>query len=166
MKKKRITYGVIGLMEYQTVVKIGHSRVKVHFADGTVSAMGVNPATFTTDNIMVQIAIEGCADYKRGLIKRLKVVELDDEIIIERNSVVSAPTVIASSEVAETKPVAADDMATDEQEAAPQVLEFTCNDDAKDYLVDKYGVESSRLRTRAAIIEVGRNQGVEIVFTK
>lgn len=164
MKKKRITYGVVGLMEYQTVVKIGHSRVKVHFADGTVSAMGVNPATFTTDNIMVQIAIEGGAEYKRGLIKRLKVVELNDELIVERNSVASEPTAIASTEVAAAELAALS--AAEEQETAPQVLEFTCNDDAKDYLVDKFGVESSRLRTRAAIIEVGRNHGVEIVFTK
>ena len=163
MKKKRITYGVVGLMEYQTVVKIGHSRVKVHFADGTVSAMGVNPATFTTDNIMVQIAIEGGAEYKRGLIKRLKVVELNDELIVERNSVASEPTAIASTEVAAAELAALS--AAEEQETAPQVLEFTCNDDAKDYLVDKFGVESSRLRTRAAIIEVGRNHGVEIVFT-
>lgn len=151
-------------MEYQTVVKIGHSRVKVHFADGTVSAMGVNPATFTTDNIMVQIAIEGSAEYKRGLIKRLKVVELNDELIVERNSVASEPTAIASTDVAEAEPAALS--AAEEQETALQVLEFTCNDDAKDYLVDKFGVESSRLRTRAAIIEVGRNHGVEIVFTK
>ena len=164
MKKKRITYGVVGLMEYQTVVKIGHSRVKVHFADGTVSAMGVNPATFTTDNIMVQIAIEGGAEYKRGLIKRLKVVELNDELIVERNSVASEPKAIASTEVAAAELAALS--AAEEQETAPQVLEFTCNDDAKDYLVDKFGVESSRLRTRAAIIEVGRNHGVEIVFTK
>lgn len=76
MKKKKITYGVSGMMEYQAVIKVGRNNMKVLFSDGSVSAMGVNPATFTTENFMVQHAIENSSDFKRGRIKVVNTIEL------------------------------------------------------------------------------------------
>ena len=58
MNKKKITYGVSGMMEYQAVVKVGKKNVSINFSDGSISAMGTNPATFTTSNIIIQNAIE------------------------------------------------------------------------------------------------------------
>lgn len=48
MKKKKITYGVSGMMEYQAIIKIGKATMKVPFSEGSMTAMGVNPARFTT----------------------------------------------------------------------------------------------------------------------
>lgn len=86
MKKKKVTYGISGLMECQTVIKIGKkSTMKVHFSDGSMTAMGVNPATFTTSDFMVQHAIENSNDYKRGRIYTVRSIVLDEELKIEKN---------------------------------------------------------------------------------
>ncbi len=51
MKKKVITYGVYGMMEYQTVIKMGKSSMKVNFSDGSINSFGQNPAKFTTKEL-------------------------------------------------------------------------------------------------------------------
>lgn len=87
MKKRRITYGVAGMMEYQAVIKIGKATMKVNFTDGSTTSMGSNPARFSTDNLMVQHAIEHSESFKRGLIKKLRTVELDEEEPIHHNPI-------------------------------------------------------------------------------
>ncbi len=47
MKK---TYGVNGMMEWNAIIPVGRTSVRVHFTGGTVTGYGVSPATFTTDN--------------------------------------------------------------------------------------------------------------------
>lgn len=171
MKKKRITYGVSGMMEYQAVIKVGRNDMKVLFTDGSVSAMGVNPATFTTENFMVQHAIENSTEFKRGRIKVVNTIELDEELHIERNKTETAPdtpaapvmeqSVNAPKEPIEQKEGEAD--SNTETSPATQV-EFTCNDDAKDYLEQKFGYIRSKLRNREDIINAGKAHNVEIIF--
>lgn len=179
MKKKRITYGVSGMMEYQVVVKIGKSSMKVLFSDGSVSAMGVNPATYTTDSFIVQQAIENSYEYKRGRIKTVNVIELDEEMRVERNKtkaeegamVVSKAEVKAEAEAEaelaeETGGESEESEESSEAAVAPEgtEIEFSCNDDAKDYLEEKYGYIRSKLRTRDDIIKAGKAHGLEIIF--
>ena len=174
MKKKRITYGVSGMMEYQAVIKVGKNNMKVLFTDGSVSAMGVNPATFTTENFMVQHAIENSTDFKRGRIKVVNTIELKEELRIERNSVkpaaeVPSPTPSPSPAESATVPdTQADNVAEaeDKAEAAPATtqVEFSCNDDAKDYLEQTFGFVRSKLRNRDDIVAAGKAHGVEIIF--
>lgn len=83
MKKQKKTYGIKGFMEYQAVIKVGKNKMKVPFSDGSVSAMGVNPATFTTDKFMVQHAIENSTEFKRGLIHLVSTIDLAEEVEIE-----------------------------------------------------------------------------------
>ena len=192
MKKKRITYGVSGMMEYQAVIKVGRNNMKVLFTDGSISAMGVNPATFTTENYMVQHAIENSTDFKRGRIKVVNTIELKEELRIERNSVKpaaevpspnSAPTPAPISAKSVDAPVKEDENAPDTQadneveaedneveaednEAAPAntQVEFSCNDDAKDYLEQTFGFVRSKLRNREDIVAAGKARGVDIIF--
>lgn len=42
--------------------------------------------------------------------------------------------------------------------------EVTCNDDAKDYLVEKFGISRTKLRSRAQIEESGAANNVEFVW--
>lgn len=86
MKKQRITYGIHGMMEMEVVVKLGSARMKVPFTGGSMTAMGVNPAKFITDNLLTQKAIENSVQYKKGLIKRIHVVNLAEEVRILKNS--------------------------------------------------------------------------------
>lgn len=186
MKKKKITYGVNGMMEYQAVIKVGKNNMKVLFSDGSISAMGVNPATFTTENFMVQHAIENSTDFKRGRIRVVNTIELEEELHIERNSVKPAtdvpspilapttapiPTECAAAPVRECEN-APDTQADNEAEAednaetAPATthVEFSCNDDAKDYLEQTFGLVRSKLRNREDIVTAGKANGVDIIF--
>ena len=163
MKKQKITYGISGMMEYQAVIKLGRNCMRVNFSDGSVSAMGINPAIFTTENFMVQHAIENSADFKRGLIKRINVIDLDEELSIERPASVAAEAVATPIEAAvEVKAEPVED-ANDANDANVQV-EFSCKDDAKDYLEQTFGLVRSKLRTRDDIVAAGKANGVDIYF--
>lgn len=85
MKKLKITYGVNGMMEFQAVLKVGKTNLKVQFSDGSFNASSKKPATYTTDNLMVQHAIENSAEFKRGLIHKVSTVELNEEVKVLRN---------------------------------------------------------------------------------
>lgn len=86
MKKQKKTYGVIGMMEFQAVIKVGRNTMKIPFSDGSLSALGNNPAKFTTDNFMVQHAIENSSEFKRGLIRLINTVDLPGEVKVMRNA--------------------------------------------------------------------------------
>lgn len=213
MKKKRITYGVNGMMEYQTVIKIGRATLKVMFTDGSMTSIGQNPAKYTTSDFLVQHAIENSSDFKRGRITIVNSIELDEEVRIERNPAKPSTQQAQAPIPAEAKPVAATaakvkeaqgaaDEPTDEANAgdaeetetdAPADIEdtpadvteeetteetteeaatangrteveFTDNQEAKDYIAKNFGVKPGSMRNREDIKAVGETYGVKITF--
>lgn len=195
MKKKRITYGVSGMMEYQSIIRFGKNTLKVTFTGGSMNAIGVTPATYTTSSFLIQQAIENSNEYKRGRIRIVRTIELDEEIHIERPKPATAiaeqsnrasmaeaekgpaPTAEAekepesTTEEAEAAGVnARESAASEEQPEAAEVIEpatqveFSCNDDAKDYLEQTFGYVRSKLRNREDIINAGKAHNVEIIF--
>nr|DAW88154.1 MAG TPA: hypothetical protein [Caudoviricetes sp.] len=190
MKKKRITYGVSGMMEYQTIIRFGKNTLKVTFTGGSMNAIGVTPATFTTNNFLIQQAIENSSEFTRGRICIVKVVELDEELRIERakpapvavpKNVAEAPAISkapAAPEaegvniVEDTKGETVDRTAPtteplpekQENVATMTQVEFSCNDDAKDYLEQTFSCIRSKLRNREDIINAGKAHNVEIIF--
>lgn len=216
MKKKRITYGVYGMMEYQSIIKIGRATLKVLFTDGSMTAIGQNPAKYTTSDFLVQHAIENSSEFKRGRITVVDTIELDEEVRIERNP--AKPSTQQAPPPAEAKPVAATaakveephdiaDEPTEETNAvdadevesasadtpAPVVdiepiedevpstedaaelsendneeglteVEFSTNQEAKDYLTKTFGVKSGTMKNRAGIVAIGEANGVKIIF--
>ncbi len=240
MKKKRITYGVYGMMEYQTIIKIGRATLKVLFTDGSMTAIGQNPAKYTTSDFLVQRAIENSSEFKKGRIQVVDTIELDEEVRIERNPAkpstqaakVAAKAVIDNkpteaflshtTPVAEdvedepteaflshTTPVAEDveDETTEESDAdvvtptdeadtdtiedevaditeeeaeedttseetsaddktaeGKTEVEFTDNQEAKDYIFKNFGVKPGTMRNREDIKAVGETYGVKITF--
>lgn len=194
MRKKRITYGVSGMMEYQAVIKMGRSNMKVLFTDGSVTAYGVNPARYTTDSLMVQHAIENSEQFKRGRIYIVNEVDLDEEVKVMRNQphvAVTAPNRAAEAgettgekvepedmeaeaetereagetDVAESEPVDVPEPEASTGEKALTAMEFDNNDDAKDFLATKFGVVRSKMRVRADIIAAGEANGIAISFS-
>lgn len=185
MKKKVITYGVYGMMEYQTVIKMGKSSMKVNFSDGSINSFGQNPAKFTTKNFMIQHAIEHSYDFRRGLIQIINEHELDEEVQISHNPVAIEPEfgddevkakvedVVSGgtdglegtevSDVTEGTDAEVSDV-TDGAESSATEVEFSTNDEAKQYLESQFGVQRSKLRTRADIEKAGMQYGVKIYF--
>lgn len=221
MKKKRITYGVYGMMEYQTIIKIGRATLKVLFTDGSMTAIGQNPAKYTTSDFLVQRAIENSSEFKKGRIQVVDTIELDEEVRIERNPAkpstqtanVAAKAVIdnkpTEASSSHTTPVAEDvaDETTEEADAGvvtptdeadaetieeePETesetnveedttseetaaedntaegkteVEFTDNQEAKDYIFKNFGVKPGSMRNREDIKAVGETYGVKITF--
>lgn len=221
MKKKRITYGVYGMMEYQAIIKIGRATLKVLFTDGSMTAIGQNPAKYTTSDFLTQHAIENSSDFKRGRIQVVNTIELDEEVRIERNPAkpstqtanVAAKAVIdnkpTEASSSHTTPVAEDvaDETTEEADAGvvtptdeadaetieeePETesetnveedttseetaaedntaegkteVEFTDNQEAKDYIFKNFGVKPGTMRNREDIKAVGETYGVKITF--
>lgn len=185
MKKKRVTYGVSGMMEFQAIIKIGRSAMKVLFTDGSMNAMGTNPATYTTDNLMVQHAIENSDHFKRGRIHIVRTVPLDEEVHIDRNPKRETPPAPAP----DPAPLNGDQNAPEEEtkqdneeESQPEEdvkkaeeetpapttmteMEFDNNDDAKDFLETNFGYIRSKLRNRADIVAAGEAHGIAISFS-
>lgn len=221
MKKKRITYGVYGMMEYQAIIKIGRATLKVLFTDGSMTAIGQNPAKYTTSDFLTQHAIENSSDFKRGRIQVVNTIEFDEEVRIERNPAkpstqtanVAAKAVIdnkpTEASSSHTTPVAEDvaDETTEEADAGvvtptdeadaetieeePETesetnveedttseetaaedntaegkteVEFTDNQEAKDYIFKNFGVKPGTMRNREDIKAVGETYGVKITF--
>lgn len=221
MKKKRITYGVYGMMEYQTIIKIGRATLKVLFTDGSMTAIGQNPAKYTTSDFLVQRAIENSSEFKKGRIMTVSTIELDEDVRIERNPAkpstqtanVAAKAVIdnkpTEASSSHTTPVAEDvaDETTEEADAGvvtptdeadtetieeePETesetnveedttseetaaedntaegkteVEFTDNQEAKDYIFKNFGVKPGTMRNREDIKAVGETYGVKITF--
>lgn len=176
MKKVRKIYGVYGMMEYQAMIHIGKASMKVQFSDGSMTAMGTNPATFTTDNFMTQHAIEHSSDFKRNRIVLIKTIPLEGEVEILRPHAEApapaatpkqeaAPEQVAAAPEATEAPAEAEAPAPAEEEKKPLTqVEFSNNDDAKDYLEQTFGVVRSKLRNRDAIRAYGEANGVDIIF--
>lgn len=205
------------MMEYQSIIKIGRATLKVLFTDGSMTAIGQNPAKYTTSDFLVQHAIENSSEFKRGRITVVDTIELDEEVRIERNP--AKPSTQQAPSPAEVKPVAAtaakveepqgiadeptektDAVDADEAESAmldtpaPEVdiepiedevpsteedaaelsekdneeglteVEFSTNQEAKDYLTKTFGVKSGTMKNRADIVAIGEANGVKIIF--
>lgn len=84
MKKKIKTYSVAGMMEYQTLVRIGKNSTKINFTGGSISNGCTQPARFSTKNLIIQNAIEGSDEFKRGRIRLERAIDLNEEIIVEK----------------------------------------------------------------------------------
>ncbi len=68
-KKTGKTYAVYGLMEWVALLPVGGSVVRIPFTGGSISGYGVKPATFTTDNEVLQRLIENSRHFRSGKIR-------------------------------------------------------------------------------------------------
>lgn len=192
--RSKNTYGVYNLIEWLARLRMGKATVKVHFSGGSITPQGVTPATYTTEDPIIQFAIERSPDFLSGKIKLVRHVKLNGNIEIGHNdkhiseafsSVMtdnssdgnsisnSEATEVANSEETpadEVKSIREDESSSlsDEShlsESAGMVqVEFSGNDEARDYLIDNYNISKSKMRTRADIMEIARSLNVDIKF--
>ena len=84
-KKTKTTYGVYNLIEWHARLRMGKATVKVAFTGGSITTQGVTPATFTTENPVIQFAIENSPEFHNGKIKVVRRVKLNGVVEIECN---------------------------------------------------------------------------------
>ncbi|WP_289757107.1 hypothetical protein [Muribaculum intestinale] len=182
MKKAKKTYGVYNLIEWHARLRMGKATVKVAFTGGSITTQGVTPATFTTENPVIQFAIENSPEFHNGKIRVVRSVKLNGVVEIECNvpkvahdvpSPIPAPITIESVAAPVENGDNDSDMQTDNEAkaedsvkttSATTQVEFSCNDDAKDYLEQTFGLVRSKLRNREDIVAAGKAHDVEIIF--
>lgn len=166
MKKQRITYGVSGMMDYQCIIRFGKNTLKITFTGGGMNAIGVTPATFSTSSFLVQQAIENSKEYKRGRIRIVSTVDLEEELCIEHPQTAPANEITVSTDkVLESEKTTTESQPDEQGNSATMTqVEFSCNDDAKDYLEQTFGFVRSKLHNREDIVAAGKSKGVDIIF--
>lgn len=91
----RKTYGVSGLMDWTTQIKVGRAAVSVHFTGGALTAYGVTPAKYSTSNPFFQKVIENSDLFKSGRITILSAIEVADDAATKARKARAAAKVAA-----------------------------------------------------------------------
>lgn len=169
----RKTYGVNGLMEWQANIKAGKTTFKIPFTGGAMTAWGVTPAEYTTDNPIIQHAIEASSFFTSGRIVVLRTKELaqvpkitleknaDKDATEQDNATVPQPVEInpeieeALKEAQEISEVEVD---------SDKTVKVTGIEDAAEYLHETYGIAKTKLRTKQSINDVATAQGIVLVW--
>ena len=78
----RKTYGVPGKIETVMVIKSGQNDVVINFKGGSIVDFARKPASYSTTNPIYQAIIENSAQFKRGEIKLLNVIEVGGDALV------------------------------------------------------------------------------------
>lgn len=170
------TYGVYGLTEWHGKVKAGTLEANLSFVGGTSSPSGSQPAYMVTKDPITQLVIENSKEYKSGFISLVmrqvlpgthmriathKPVPDSDEQTNEHLSEETETETVKPTGDVETP---TQETGIEQNERGLTEVEFSTNQEAKDYLTNTFGVKSGTMRTRAEIIAVGETYGVKIIF--
>ena len=110
-------------------------------------------SVYYTNNAVIQEGLEKHPKYGK-----LFTLESATEEGGEREPVAGASGAVADGESR------GNGIAAQNEEAEMKVKEFSTNEDAKDYFAEKFGASRTKLMTRKAIEEYGKQQGVEVVW--
>lgn len=132
------TYGVKGLVEWFCEVESGSAKFRFPFTGGAITAIGITPAEYTTDNPVKQYVIEHSSYYQSG---KIYVLRKEDITVTdaERKQIAEAP--VAST----------DDL---------QVIQVTCTEDAKQYMREHYGCNAADVRSKLQITRLAAEKGI------
>lgn len=168
------TYGVYGLTEWHGKVKAGTLEANLSFVGGTSSPSGSQPAYMVTKDPITQFVIENSKEYKSGFISLVMRQVLPGT---HMRIATHKPVPDSDEQANEHLPEETETMkpAVDVETPTPETcieqgergfteVEFSTNQEAKDYLTKTFGVKGGLMRTRAEIIAVGETYGVKIIF--
>lgn len=177
MKKTKKTYGVYNIIEWHAIIKAGKATVKVPFSGGAMTTQGVTPATFTTSNPVVQLAIERSPAFESGKIKLIKTYPTNEEVAVERNPEACQKANLEATKAKEAKEAGAaeaaeqspkeaeaDASAQVQKDEAGAVVKVSCERDAAEYLRDHYGIALSKLRYKSNIAAAAEQYGVTFEY--
>lgn len=77
-------YGVYGKVEFVMSVFIANTSVCVDFSGGSITNRGVIPASYTTNNPLVQKALEGTNEFKVGVVRLIDSIPESDDVRVAR----------------------------------------------------------------------------------
>lgn len=143
MKQK--VYGAYNMTEWEMLLPVAGRILKIPFSGGTISGTGIRPATFTTQNEIIQFALENSLRFKNGK------VQLIDESEIEEPKA-------ESEETQETS--------TDNEDVADNFTEVEVGslEEAVDYLVSNFDdANKQQLRSKKAANAFAETKNIRFV---
>lgn len=156
-KKKK--YGVLGMMDWIASIPCGKATIKVPFGGGSLNGYGTVPASYCTKDVVIQHAIENSDYFKKGKIKLLKEYEIvcdtaprslvDD--VTKKDSVVKTAKFEDELDVSNN---------VQPKEDSSKHVEVTDIDEARDYLVEKCGVQRSTIRSAINVFRTADELGI------
>ena len=184
------TYGIYGLTEWYGKVKAGTIEAKLSFVGGTCSPGGVQPAYLVTKDPIKQFVIENSKEFRNGFIrlimrqevpgthKRIATHKAKPKICNETVANGTAEEATTGVETAtpnadiesiedtqpSTEEVVGENTAEEKSAEGLTEVEFTDNQEAKDYIFKNFGVKPGTMRNREDIKAVGETYGVKITF--
>lgn len=180
---EKITYGAPRLVDWVAQIKVGAATVRVHFIGGALTAYGVTPAEYTTDNPFIQKVIEQSAYFKEGRIITLRKATLPETTAkvqktkqqkptqeqpkapaVPDNSV--APTHIETPDVADEPKDEETAEVIDEATDGFTKVEASCLQDAQAYLQENFNIASYKVRSYEAAQRAASEHGVLFVGAK
>lgn len=172
MEKK--TYGAPRLVDWVAQIKVGAATVRVHFAGGALTAYGVTPAEYTTDNPFIQRVIEQSAYFKEGriiMLRKTDVPEPNKTVKMQKAKVqkpkqetpkAPAPTETLDAPTSDEETTEAVDEAVD----GLTKVEVSCLQDAQAYLQENFNIASYKVRSYEAAQRAASEHGVQFVGAK
>lgn len=146
MGKKR--YGVSGYMEYTIKATLQRRVFVIPFRNGITSLNGQLPATYDTDNPIIQFAIEKSTEYRQGIVTDMTPAAWKD-----KEKTVAQPKSQTSSAV-ESTDGASDDAGQVEQH--PEVTKFG----EAVALLKSLGVSASELTSKDGVFKAAKKLGI------
>lgn len=130
--------------------------ISVRLATGGTTHISFSPITggsvYYSDNEKIQAGLEAHPKYGRLFVE-------DKTLAKEQRATDHATgTVETVGESAEEQ------QGTVKEDNDFVEVKMACNDDAKDYVADKFGVSRSKMRSRADIEKVAADNGVKIIW--
>lgn len=133
------------MTEWEILLPVAGRIMKIPFSGGTISGTGIRPAAFTTQNEIIQFALENSLHFKSGR------VQLIDETDIEEPK--------AESEEAQ-------ETSTDNEDVADNFTEVEVGslEEAVDYLVSNFDdANKQQLRSKKAANAFAETKSVRFV---
>lgn len=159
MKKTIKRYGIYGMLEQVINIHMGKATFRVHFANGRRGSEGVHPAVFTTDNYVVQYAIEHSPEFLSGHIQLIECIETDQEVFTGAEA--------EGVEGAKAEGLKAEGVEGDKAEGLKAEGEkvFESLEEAKQWLAQTCGTDTSNCR-RPDIVRIAKSHGYAVTIKK
>ena len=179
------TYGIYGLLEWHGTVQCGGITMKLSFTNGSTTAYGVSPATFTTKDEATQFVIENSDKFKSGKIKLInrrefvgapdkKVVPVVPKVTTPEPPVTNPEPPVTNPEPPKDEEGAGADAGSDAGADAGSdagagdgdnsgVIKVSDKSEAIDWLKSHFpenGYTATKLRTKEAFLEACKDCGV------
>lgn len=162
---EKITYGVPGLVDWVAQIKVGAATVKVHFSGGALTAYGVTPAEYTTDNPFLQRVIEQSQYFKSGRILVQRWQEISEPEKPKKMRPQAAPANTEEAPTPKTPPQSQEAPEEPQANTAGEV-EVTCLQDAQGYLLEKFNIPAYKVRSYEAAQKAAEEHGVRFTGGK